>query len=244
MAQLATTAAGSEGDFAASGTGVPRHLALAEMLVKRVKKDRNAYANRNRFILWPGDDNVERAENHSDCSGLIALLLSRANGYTPRTFKDWTGQFFPTASQYFRLISDGVGFDRVKRLKDCLPGDLIAIVYPPEMKNTGHLMLIAERPMPAHPAPLAPTGLVAWDVRVIDSSRSNHGLRDTRGSGEDRARGIGKGTIRLCTDPAGRFAGYAWSTSPTSPYYDRSERPIVVGRFVRARVTSASVLPQ
>jgi hypothetical protein len=226
------------------GAGVPAHLALAEMLVKRVKEDRNIYANRNRFILWPGDGNVERAENHSDCSGLIALLLGRAYGYTPRTFKDWTGQFFPTAHGYFRAISDRNGFDRIKRVMDCLPGDLIAIDYPPEMKNTGHVMVIAELPTRAESTPPSVPGLVAWDVRVIDSSRSNHGPHDTRGSGEGRARGIGKGTIRLCTGPDGRFAGYAWSTSPKSAYYDRSERPIVVGRFTGAPIENAPVLRQ
>lgn len=224
--------------------GIPAHLALAEMLVKRVEKDRNAYANRNRFILWPGDPSVERAENHADCSGLIALLLSRAYGYTPRTFKDWTGQFFPTAYGYFRAISDCNGFDRIQRVKDCLPGDVIAIDYPPEMKNTGHVMLIAERPTPARPALPPLPGLLAWDVRVIDSSRSNHGPADTRGSGEDRARGIGKGTIRLRTGPDGRPAGYAWSTSPKSAYYDRSERPIVVGRFIGAPIQNTPVLPE
>jgi hypothetical protein len=223
---------------------LPAHLALAEMLVKRVKKDRNAYSNRDRFILWPGDGNVERAENNCDCSGLIALLLSRAYGYTPRTFMDWTGQFFPTASRYFRAISDGSGFDRVKRVKDCLPGDLIAVQYPPGEKNTGHLMLIAERPTPAQPAPPPLPGLLAWDVGVIDSSGSNHGPNDTRGRGKARARGIGKGTIRLCTGPDGRFAGYFWSTRPKSPYYDRSKRPIVVGRFTGAPPGHAPLLPQ
>jgi hypothetical protein len=211
---------------------LPEHLRLAQLLLAEVAPDRNAYANRNRFILWPGDPSVERAENHSDCSGLIALLLSRAYGYTPRTFKDWMGAFFPTAFGYFDAIRKRNGFRHVKRVSDCQPGDLIAIDYPSNMKNTGHVMLIEERPVRAKvTAPCAP-GAVAWDVRVIDSSRMGHGPGDPRCTGEGKVRGIGRGTVRLCTNASGAFVGYAWSTLRSSTYYSKAARPLIVGRCV------------
>lgn len=112
------------------------------------------------------------------------------------------------------------------------PGDVIAIKYPPDAENSGHVMLVAETPRRIKPTRPEVEGTEQWEVTVIDSSRSGHGKTDTRRRDDGTfGSGVGQGVFRVYTNRDGSIAGYTWSTFANSDYYALSDRDLVVGRL-------------
>jgi hypothetical protein len=124
----------------------------------------------------------------------------------------------------------------VARVGDVVPGDLIAIAYPPNSRPTGHVMLADETPVQRDAASPLHDQTLQYSLRVIDSATTGHGKNDPRGRpGADSSTGVGSGTIRLYARADGTIAGYTWSRRKRSPFYDINARPVVVGRLHAVR---------
>ncbi|KKP24366.1 MAG: hypothetical protein SZ59_C0002G0212 [candidate division TM6 bacterium GW2011_GWF2_28_16] len=72
------------------------------------------------------------------------------------------------------------GWEVITYLEDLEPGDVIAIKYEDGATNTGHVLILAGKPMERSPysgtgGTDTPAGFNEWLVRIIDSSSSPHG---------------------------------------------------------------------
>ena len=207
-----------------------QHVATAEQLVQRLDLARTNYEHGPGSIVWNG-----AVESHTDCSGFIDLLLQHDDGYTPDDFKQWFGSRRPTAARYHDAIVDGRGFTTVPTVMDLRPGDVIAIKYFTKKDNTGHIMLVDGAPRRIRALPPEVDGTTQWEVDVIDSSESGHGVSDTRHKrgpdGRDHD-GLGRGIFRLYSDKQGAVVGFAWSTLKVSKFVAPADEHAVLGRFV------------
>lgn len=162
-------------------------------------------------------------------------MLEHAYGVTPEKLYEWTGRRRPTAHRWYDFATSERAaqiVDRVAKLADVRPGDVILIKYPPTDLDTGHVMLIAGRPVRRTASEPLGEGTQQWEIPVIDSSKSAHGPQDTRrrASGEAGA-GLGKGVVRVYTHSDDAVAGYAWSTQKSARFQPVTEHPLVIVRF-------------
>ena len=217
----------------ALGTGAPRtHLDWASLMVREVRPENTSYQHKQGHVSWKGIDGATQYESHTDCSGFLNALFERAYGFDKQYYQRWLGKGRPYAITYHDAIASQHGFTRVDRVGDVRPGDIIAIQYPDGSENTGHIMLVAERPAPRPPSKPVITGTEQWEITIIDSSNSGHGKTDTRRKDDGTfSSGVGEGVFRLYTGRDGRIAGYTWSTLGASDFYDQDTRNLVIGRL-------------
>lgn len=212
-------------------------LQWAELLVENIQPENTDYQHKKGTVKWQGIDGAGEYESHTDCSGLLNALLERTYGLKSADFEKWLGLRRPLAITYHDAIESKNGFARIERVSDIQPGDIIAIRYPPDADNSGHIMLVAEKPRRRTATePIVPD-TVQWEITVIDSSESGHGKTDTRRRSDGGfGQGVGKGVFRIYTDKRGSFVGYAWSDFANSEYRERTDRHLTVGRFARSFV--------
>lgn len=157
-----------------------------------------------------------------DCSGFVVAILREVS---PAHLKGIsTMHKRPLAEDFYHAFvpTEGnavpAGWERVKRVEEGKPGDLIAWLKTDRQAgdNTGHVMLIAEKPVR--------DGEHQFRVRIMDSTMSPHG-DDSRPEG---ATGIGKGTIWLVVNGSGEPTGYRWKSRGGTVH----EVPICLGRGV------------
>jgi hypothetical protein len=158
-----------------------------------------------------------------DCSGFVTVVLKaaapRALAAVPRA----AGHKRPRALEFHEAFAaapadekGAKGWRRVERLADARPGDLLAWrreeIQPGE--DTGHIVVVDEATVREDDG--------QFRVVVIDSTGKPHG-NDTRKEG---ATGVGRGTIWLAVDEAGRPAGFRWRARDGA----LNRRPIAIGR--------------
>jgi len=212
---------------------LPQHLTDARILQENILPENNSYSHKDILVIWKGINGADKYICHADCSGLIDALLMHSYDYSLEDLQKWIGgKRRPLSKHFFDTITSQKGFKKISRPDECLPGDLIAIKFPPGQDDSGHIMLINE--IPKLQAPQAPIieNSKQWTVTVIDSTTHGHGRSDSRfiGSGAFYP-GIGKGTVRLYTDLNNNFIGYTWSTMPYSKFIAMGDRQFVVGRL-------------
>ncbi|MBI5369016.1 MAG: hypothetical protein HZA54_18420 [Planctomycetes bacterium] len=218
--------------FPPATAAVPAHLRDAELLVRELRPELNAYVHKNGTIRWKGEAGADAYENRTDCSAFLNLLLAHAYGYSPSDLRAWTGRSRPLARTWCETIRAGRGFALVARVADVRPGDILAVRYPPGNDNTGHVMIAAAvaAPMAAKRPLVADT--TQWELPIYDSTTAPHGATDTRrGTDGHKPTGAGRGVLRLYADRSGVIAGHAWSTYAASEFRSLEERPLVVGRL-------------
>ncbi len=234
------------------GEAVPAHLATARALLGAITPETNRYSASPSRIVWADEASPS---NRSVCSSFTALLLRKQYGLSAGDAEALFGEVAPEADEWFVAVRDSGRFQRIETIEAIRPGDFLVIDYRSNKAlPTGHVMLVDSRarriaehdtdrpllwPRPKEladePATWEVPTLIEWHLTVIDSSRSAHGDGDTRrganadGSDDD---GLGRGVLRLLTDPDGRLLGYTWSTSAKSRLWTAIERPLVVGRFL------------
>ncbi len=72
-----------------------------------------------------------------------------------------------------------------------------------------------------------------YEVKVIDSSKSGHGPKDTRRKEDGTfSPGVGIGTFRLYLNADHSIAGYCWSTTKASKFEPISEHAVLLGQVV------------
>jgi hypothetical protein len=138
-----------------------------------------------------------------DCSGFIDYLLARVEPPAWGELRAATVKR-PLARHYVAFLKTPSGsWQRVARVADLAPGDIVAWKRPEDVRstNTGHVMLVASAPR-AH-------GGTLWEVPIIDSTALPHGRSDSRKA--TRATGVGKGSVLLDADGSGAPVAYFWS---------------------------------
>jgi hypothetical protein len=221
----------------------PLLLQEAVELLDAVKPPDTSYQHKGGVVRWPDKAEDRAAECHTDCSGLIDALFKRAYGLNSEQFTTWMKVKRPLARNYHDAIVQQRGFQRIGNVADAMPGDLLAIAYPPGEENTGHVMLVADKPRLREPTVPRIEETQQWEVTVIDVSRSGHGPNDTRirgdknsdeaaseGSKKSSREGLGKGTFRIYTKDGGAIAGYCWSTTKASTFVEQSHHHLIIGR--------------
>ena len=118
-----------------------RHLTAARDLVARVDLDRTRYEHGQGTV-----DFGATPSSYTDCSGLIDHLLMHSYGYRVEDFRRWFGSSRPSARRYYDAIVAQSGFVHLERVTDLRPGDLISVKYLRESENTGHIMIVNQRP--------------------------------------------------------------------------------------------------
>jgi hypothetical protein len=252
-------------------------LDWAKQLIDDIDFTKNIYGSNPTYIEWKGVDGATESKNRTVCSSFITRLLKRAYGYSSADIKKWMGTTNPKAATYFNAITEQKHFQSIAHINEIKPGDLFTIKYlenaqngtdesepnvdenpsdvtqcPRRSRATGHIVLIRQAAV-VHPSspPLQPN-LTQYSLKVIDSSRSGHGCKDTRllpnkscsdsdawGNG-----GVGQGTMRLYADSDGTIAGYTWSLRSKSTFYspdgyENSQgcqipgHPLAVGRLLK-----------
>jgi len=225
-------------------TAVP-HLWWAQRLVADIKPENNRYGSRPTQLEWRGANGATTTINRTVCSSLITELLKKAYNYGPEAMKRWLDTSTPNAARYHQAIASANQFSLITQIHKIKPGDIIAIRYSrldnsgvQGSSSSGHTMLVASPPIPQiyratqRDMTFGSTSK-QYRVSVIDSSRSGHGMLDTRllptgGWGQG---GVGVGTIILEANPRGNILGYRWSDRLGSPLRRQSDQSLVVGRF-------------
>jgi hypothetical protein len=208
----------------------PKHLTVAKQLVAHLDLANTNYEHGAPSVIFTAP-----YESHADCSGFVDALLAYSYGIDKDAFRAIFGSGRPTAARYHDAIVNQKGFQRVDHVQDVLPGDFLAVKYFARKDNTGHVMLVAGRPIRSLAAkePVV-LGTMQWEVPVIDSSESGHGSTDTRhkrgADGKDHD-GLGEGVLRIYSDPAGNVAGFSWSSQSVSKFKEPSDEELVIGRF-------------
>ena len=208
----------------------PKHLTAANNLVDHLRLQNTSYRQGNPQVTWQGE-----CQSHTDCSGFLDALLMHSYRYTEDDFKRWFDSHQPSARRYHDAIVAQRGFQHIHQLAEVQPGDILAVKYYKRTDNTGHVMLVADPPHRSAPTPPVVTGTNQWEVPVIDSSRSGHGPTDTRHhrgpDGKDHD-GLGRGVLRIYSDPQGHVVGFSWSSVSASKFVAPGDEHLVIGRLI------------
>ncbi len=165
-----------------------------------------------------------------DCSAMAAWVLSRATPVAHQTVMEKNGVGRPVAANYHDVIARAPtdhaagGWQRIPRIEDVRPGDVLAWRRPPSVlsTNTGHVAFVVGKPRRIAP------GRNYFEVRVADSTSVLH-LDDSRE--KPRHSGFGYGTMSFGVDPkTHQGLSYGWMGGAT-PWYPKTE--IEFGRPVR-----------
>jgi len=173
----------------------------------------------------------ERAGRYEfDCSGMAAWVLRRASPVAQAAVAYRAKSGRPLARDYYQQIAATragrarYGWERVSRVADAAPGDVIAWLRPKEIRsaNTGHVAFLVSAPEPVD-------GVSdAFLVRIADASRYQH--QDDSRAGSERT-GFGHGTILVIADPeSGAPIAYGWVGLSSAWILST---PMAIGRAVR-----------
>jgi hypothetical protein len=150
---------------------------------------------------------AEAGKFEFDCSGFVGYVLAQSQ---PRALAELRAatKKRPLAKHFvafFQNLPADSAWRKVERVQDLAPGDMIAWLKPADVvtKNTGHVMIVRERPVrdERHPD--------VWSVQIIDSTAVPHGKGDSRKA--SGLTGLGTGEVLLIVDERGVPIGYRWS---------------------------------
>jgi hypothetical protein len=162
-----------------------------------------------------------------DCSGMAAWVLRRAAPAAWHGVKQRSATGRIVARDFVRQIASvregkpAWAWERVARVEDARPGDVIAWLKPARWVSnvTGHVGFVMEAPKPS--ARIDGGHL----IRFADASRYHHQDDSRAEEGRD---GFGVGTILLIRDPeTGAPVAYGWHGDQSAWI---SETQIVIGR--------------
>ena len=157
-----------------------------------------------------------------DCSALVYYILGRAAPGSIASVPVDPNHRHAQAKNFYDTFSNAPtmnakdGWQRIIRLMDAEPGDLIAWRKDPvaQKGNTGHIVIVLEKPAEEKDG--------AIRITAFDSSRTGH-AQDTRRKGTS---GVGSGVMSFRVDEAGAPIALHWS----SPEKKQITVPIAIGR--------------
>ncbi len=230
--------------FAQDSEAIPKHLELARELVATVKPENNKYVVfHHTGVRWKGDLFTSENSVNTMCVGLVTAVLERAKSPSVdkvRSNTQWKHEL--RVNNYHEAIYRELGFNRISKLGNVMPGDIFAFSCKDACSVTdanenatsdiqGHITFVDDKPILKNPTPPLIDGTLQWLLPVIDSSPGPHGVNDTRWrpAGEPRVSGVGRGTLRIYTDLDGVPVGYT-SGPNAKKLHTVQDRPIVFGR--------------
>lgn len=195
------------GDTAVLSPGA-RMLARARMLLAATKDDSYSHI-----------PDIEPAKGifHADCSELIDDLARNTNPDALKELPLDAGHPEPRAENYADFLrsrplvgsaSPGEHWGQVPSPSRLAPGDVIAWkndAYVPGQSSTGHVMLVSDVPQPVRDG----SGVVGYNVPIIDSTSHGHGPGDDRVPGVKT--GLGQGTVYFPVAEDGHATGFSWT---------------------------------
>ncbi|WP_405858316.1 LamG domain-containing protein [Streptomyces sp. NBC_01515] len=216
----------------------------------RTARENNVYLKGSAAKLtWglPGDPAswVARAR----CASFVTGVLKHTYGWAGA---DYFLQYFqekgPEAADYCAAFLNGTAgprFQRVRKVADLQPGDIIAVDYNgSDPDNTGHIVMVREvKGVFSGTADF--TGETQYAVEIVDCTSAPHGVYaltnypkypDTRMVGSvpgENLQGVGIGHMMFyASDTTGEFSRYRWSvnSSKKSGTYDVTARPVAAAR--------------
>ncbi len=186
----------------------------------------------------------------TDCSGFVSYVLHKVAPKHYSAVHDWERKTpYPQAKAYETFFaqldtsSPQEGWIKIRNFRELKRGDIIAWRIPkkPEHKggNTGHVMIVAEKPLEVKEVSLDGQQVRCVDVPVIDSSSVDHFAPEELPphAHQEHRDGLGKGTIRLIIDSDDRAIGY-WEGT----YWGEGHRTIHKPTFTRL-IEFARLLP-
>lgn len=202
-------------------------------------------------VTWGTPDDPASWIAHARCSSFLTWVLRHTYGWaTDDYFRQYFQDRVPEAADYRKAFTDGTGgprFQRIRKVADLLPGDLIAVDYQGTVENnTGHIVMVREvKGVFSGVADFS--GETQYAVEVVDCTAEPHGVYgltnypkypDTRMvstvEGEN-FQGVGIGHMMFyASDTTGEFSRYRWSvnSSKSTNTWPVSDRPVSAARIV------------
>lgn len=190
----------------ATQPAVPRTLEHARKLLQNTKDARYDHKS---------DIDEAAGRLYCDCSGFVGYVFKQQLPQHFATLKKLPTHRRPLASDFHDTFAAAPAeparptdlWQKVETLTTARPGDVLVWRKDELIKgqDTGHVMFIDQAPRKIAPD--------TWAIIIIDSTSKPH-QDDTRQAGQT---GIGRGTVFVKTDDAGRPVAYA-SRSPRGPF--------------------------
>ncbi len=231
------------------------HLLEAEQLVGYLSLPTCPLANNTykepdqpNVVRWGSPGDASGWVNQSQCASFLTAVLKRTYRWaTSAFFSTHFGVASPFARDYRAAFAerDIPHFERVTRVVDLRPGDLIAIDYRNGQEtNTGHVVMVRSV-KGVYTAPnrrLNFAGETQYAVEVVDCTAEPHGVYgvgnysrfpDNRIFNATAATdGAGYGHMMFyASDATGGFSRYRWSVNTSSAgTYTIAQRPVSAAR--------------
>ncbi|MFJ8105242.1 LamG domain-containing protein [Streptomyces sp. NPDC096132] len=231
-----------------------RALTAAEiaLISGQTARDNNRYlVGSASTVTWGTPDDLTSWISHARCSSFLTWVLKHTYGWaTDDYFRQYFQDRIPEAADYRKAFTDGTAgprFQRVRKVADLRPGDLIAVDYLGTVEdNTGHIVMVREvKGVFSGSADF--TGETQYAVEVVDCTSDAHGVYgkpnypqypDTRMVSDVEGanfEGVGIGHMMFYTsDATGEFSRYRWSvnSAKTTNTWPVSDRPVSAARIV------------
>ncbi|TQM80809.1 hypothetical protein FHX81_3157 [Saccharothrix saharensis] len=231
------------------------HLLEAEQLVGYLSLPTCPPANNTykepdqpNVVRWGSPGDASGWVNQSQCASFLTAVLKRTYRWaTPRFFSTHFGVASPFARDYRAAFAERriPHFERVTRVVDLRPGDLIAIDYRNDQDtNTGHVVMVRS----VKGVYRAPTrglnfaGETQYAVEVVDCTSEPHGVYGVGNyfrfpdnrifNATASTDGAGYGHMMFyASNETGDFSRYRWSVNTSSAgTYATAERPVSAAR--------------
>ncbi|MFF3335864.1 LamG domain-containing protein [Streptomyces sp. NPDC002888] len=194
-------------------------------------------------VIWGTPSDLTTWISHARCSSFLTWVLKHTYAWAS---DDYFTQYFhdriPEAADYRRAFVDGTAgprFQRIRKVADLQPGDLVAVDYQGSVEgSTGHIVMVRQV-KGVYTGSATHRGETQYAVEVIDCTASPHGMYDkpTYAAFPDTRmvddvtnfEGVGIGHMMFyADDTTGEFCRYRWSVNGTS--YTLDQRPVSAAR--------------
>ncbi|WP_158846546.1 twin-arginine translocation signal domain-containing protein [Saccharothrix deserti] len=254
-ATLGTTALAEAQPPRPHQTSTP-HLLEAEQLVGYLSLPTCPLANNTykepdqpNVVRWGSPGDASGWVNQSQCASFLTAVLKRTYRWaTSGFFSAHFGLASPFARDYRAAFAEREipHFERVTRVADLRPGDLIAVDYRNDQDtNTGHVVMVrsVKGVYTAPSSSLNFPGETQYAVEVVDCTSAPHGVygvgnyfrfpdnRIFNATAETNGAGYGH-MMFYASDTTGEFARYRWSVNTSSAgTFTMAQRPVSAARI-------------
>ncbi|WP_426569705.1 LamG domain-containing protein [Streptomyces canus] len=200
-------------------------------------------------VTWGTPDDLTSWIALARCSSFITWVLKHTYGWAGDAyFTQYFQDRIPEAADYRQAFANGTAgprFQRIHKVTDLQPGDLISVDYNGQVAdNTGHIVMVREvKGVFSGVADF--TGETQYAVEVVDCTAEPHGVYaltnypkypDTRMVSlvkEENFEGVGIGHMMFyASNATGEFSRYRWSVNTAkASAHPVADRPIAAARI-------------
>ena len=114
---------------AAQDTVIPKHLQLARDFVTNTKQENNEYSNTQVLVRMPGEKGATDYIVHTDCTGFVESMFRRTKSGVLEQMQSKKFTTRHSIYDYHPSIEKGEAFERITKVTDLKPGDVVAWLY-------------------------------------------------------------------------------------------------------------------